>query len=63
MPRETGLIGDDEMDSIQDRVAPDCRGANFYDIDPDIDALSTLYLPANLCTHFQRMGEIAGEGG
>ena len=53
------------MDSIEDRVAPDCRGGgNFYDIDPDIDALSTLYLPADLRAHFrphfQRMGEIAG---
>ncbi|MDE0810723.1 MAG: acyl-CoA dehydrogenase family protein [Alphaproteobacteria bacterium] len=52
------------MDSIEDRVAPDCRGANFYDIDPDIDALSALYLPADLRAHlrphFQRMGEIAG---
>jgi acyl-CoA dehydrogenase len=52
------------MDSIEDRVAPDCRGGNFYDIDPDIDALSALYLPAELRAHlrphFQRMGEIAG---
>ena len=40
-PRETGLNGDDEMESIEDCVAPDCRGANFFDIDPDIDALSS----------------------
>ena len=51
-------------ETIEDRVAPDCRGLNFFDIDPDIDALSTLYLPpvlqAHLRPHYHRMGEMAG---
>jgi len=51
-------------ETIEDKVAPDCRGANFFEIDPDIDALSALYLPeelrAHLLPHYQRMGEIAG---
>ena len=50
--------------TLEDKVAPDCRGANFFEIDPDIDALSALYLPADLRAHlrpsYQRMGEIAG---
>ena len=51
-------------DTIENKVAPDCRGANFYDIDPDIDALAALYLPdalrAHLRPHYRRMGALAG---
>ena len=51
-------------ETIEDRVAPDCRGADFFEIDPDIDALSGLYLPAELRAHlrphYRRMGKIAG---
>ena len=50
--------------TIEDKVAPDCRGANFFEIDPDIDALSQVYLSAelraHLLPHYRRMGEIAG---
>ena len=51
-------------ETLEDKVAPDCRGANFFDIDPDIDALSALYLPPDLRVHlrphYRRMGGIAG---
>ena len=43
---------------------PDRRGANFYDTDPELQALLALYLPADLRAHLQpylrRMGELAG---
>jgi acyl-CoA dehydrogenase len=52
------------VETIEDKVAPDCRGANFYDLDPDIDGLSNLYLPAEIREHlrpyYRRMGEVAG---
>lgn len=51
-------------ESIEDKVAPDCRGADFFAIDPDIDALSGLYLPSDLRDHlrphYRRMGALAG---
>jgi acyl-CoA dehydrogenase len=51
-------------ETIEDKVAPDCRGANFFEIDPDIDGLSGLYLAADLrahlLPHYRRMGAIAG---
>jgi acyl-CoA dehydrogenase len=51
-------------ETIEDQVAPDCRGANFFEIDRDIDGLSELYLPADLREHLRphylRMGALAG---
>jgi alkylation response protein AidB-like acyl-CoA dehydrogenase len=47
-----------------DRIAPDCRGLNFYAIDPALKQLLALYLPAPLRTHltphFTRLGALAG---
>lgn len=52
------------LETLEDKVAPDIRGANFFEIDPDIDALSALYLPEDLRAHlrprYHQMGEIAG---
>jgi len=46
------------------KLAPDCRGLNFYDIDRSLRDLLALYLPAELGAHlkphFQRLGELAG---
>jgi len=43
---------------------PDRHGANFYETDPELQALLKLYLPAELLAHLQphfaRMGELAG---
>ncbi|MCZ6646924.1 MAG: acyl-CoA dehydrogenase family protein, partial [SAR324 cluster bacterium] len=45
-------------------IAPDCRGMNFYQADPQLRELLKLYLPARLLTHLEphldRMGELAG---
>ena len=45
-------------------IAPDCRGQNFYDIDPSLRGLLQLRLPADLFAHmdphYHRLGEIAG---
>lgn len=45
-------------------LAPDCRGMNFYDIDPSLPGLLRLYLDGELMEHlephFRRLGELAG---
>ena len=45
-------------------IAPDCRGMNFYEADPQLRALLTLYLPPDLLAHLEphlhRLGELAG---
>jgi acyl-CoA dehydrogenase len=45
-------------------IAPDCRGMNFYAIDPGLADLLDLYLPADarahLEPHLQALGEVAG---
>ena len=50
--------------SAKAHPVPDRHGANFYDPDPELNALLKLYLPEPLLTHlqpyFQRMGELAG---
>ena len=30
------------VQALEDKAVPDCRGTIFLDIDPDIDALSTM---------------------
>lgn len=51
-----------EADS--DRVAPDCAGLNFFEIDHQFRSLLPLYLTererAHFTPHFERMGEVAG---
>jgi len=45
-------------------VAPDCRGENFYDLDPAFRFLLAQYmaadLHAHLAPHLRRLGELAG---
>jgi alkylation response protein AidB-like acyl-CoA dehydrogenase len=47
-----------------DLIAPDCRGLNFFEIDPAIQGLLQLYLSPelndHLAPHFSRLGMIAG---
>lgn len=46
------------------RIAPDCRGENFYDLDASLRALLPLYMEptalAHFAPHFRRLGELAG---
>jgi alkylation response protein AidB-like acyl-CoA dehydrogenase len=50
--------------SGSDLIAPDCRGKNFFEIDPAIQGLLQLYLEPDLndhlAPHFSRLGMIAG---
>ncbi|MEK9721954.1 MAG: acyl-CoA dehydrogenase family protein [Rhodospirillaceae bacterium] len=47
-----------------DWIAPDCHGANFYDLDPGFRALLKFYLPpdlhAHMTPHLERLGALAG---
>ena len=50
--------------SLNDWVAPDCHGLNFFEIDHSLQSLMHLYMPdnlrAHLTPHYERLGEIAG---
>jgi len=50
--------------SPSDRIAPDCHGANFFELDAGLQGLLHLYLPAALrealTPHYRRLGAIAG---
>lgn len=50
--------------SNSDRIAPDCQGRNFFEIDHSLQGLLHLYLPdalrAQLTPHYHRLGAIAG---
>ncbi|MGZ0189953.1 MAG: acyl-CoA dehydrogenase family protein, partial [Alphaproteobacteria bacterium] len=50
--------------SDSERIAPDCAGLNFYEIDHQFRSLLPLYLTEDEQTHFRphlhRMGEVAG---
>jgi alkylation response protein AidB-like acyl-CoA dehydrogenase len=50
--------------ALEDWIAPDCHGENFYDLDPHLDDLLRLYMPDDLrehmTPHFRALGEIAG---
>lgn len=49
---------------LEDWVAGDCHGLNFFEIDDSLQDLLTLYLPEDLREHmipvYQRLGAIAG---
>ncbi|MDP6692595.1 MAG: acyl-CoA dehydrogenase family protein [Alphaproteobacteria bacterium] len=49
---------------LDEWVAPDCNGKNFFDIDKSLQDVIKIYLPddlrAHLTPHFQRLGELAG---
>ena len=50
--------------SGSDRIAPDCQGLNFFEIDQSLQGLLHLYLPedlrVHLTPHYRRLGAIAG---
>jgi alkylation response protein AidB-like acyl-CoA dehydrogenase len=50
--------------ALDEWVAPDCHGENFFDIDKSLQDVITVYLPddlrRHLTPHFRRLGEIAG---
>lgn len=50
--------------AAHDLIAPDCRGLNFYEIDPSFQTLLGLYLPEKehifLQPHLAELGEVAG---
>ncbi len=50
--------------SASDLIAPDCHGANFFEIDASLRELLRVYLPDELrgalTPHYQRLGAIAG---
>ncbi len=54
----------DVTPSSSDRLAPDCRGFNFFRIDAGLRQLLALYLDpqtlARLAPHFDRLGALAG---
>ncbi|USG60427.1 acyl-CoA dehydrogenase family protein [Sneathiella marina] len=58
IPKET------EKKELEDWVADDCHGLNFFDIDQSLQDLLTLYLPQDLREHmtpvYRRLGGIAG---
>ncbi|MET4698641.1 acyl-CoA dehydrogenase [Constrictibacter sp. MBR-5] len=47
-----------------DRLAPDCHGLDFFEIDTSLRSLMPLYMPADLhahmLPHYRRLGRIAG---
>lgn len=50
--------------TLEDWVAPDCHGLNFFEIDKSLQSLLEIYLPDDLREHmtpvFQKLGEVAG---
>ena len=50
--------------SLNDWVAPDCSGLNFFDIDDSLQSLLRVYmedaLREHMTPHYERLGEIAG---
>ncbi len=50
--------------ALEDWVAPDCHGLNFFDIDQSLQSVMELYLPDDLRTHMtpvlRQLGEVAG---
>lgn len=49
---------------LEDWVAPECNGENFYDLDPYLDDLLRLYMPddlrEHLTPHLRDLGGVAG---
>ena len=50
---------------LEDWIAPDCRGLNFYELDRSLQSLHLLYMPdderEHMILHFSRLGAIAGD--
>ncbi len=60
----TALAAQIETMELNDWVAPDCQGMNFFDIDRSLQGLLKLYLDDDVLNHMQphyrKLGEIAG---
>lgn len=56
--------GDFGPESLAEKVAPDCHGLNFFEIDCSLRDLLTIYLPddlrAHLAPHWHRLGALCG---
>lgn len=54
----------EKPERLEDWIAPDCRGENFYEIDGSLRGLHLLYMDAgvraHMAQHFSALGEIAG---
>ena len=50
--------------ALEDWLAPECSGGNFYEMDRSLQDLHLLYMPdderAHMVPHFRRLGAIAG---
>ncbi|MEH6545478.1 MAG: acyl-CoA dehydrogenase family protein [Sneathiella sp.] len=61
---EASISKKTEQKELEDWVAGDCHGLNFFEIDQSLQDLLTLYLPQDLREHmtpiYQRLGDIAG---
>ena len=55
---------EDALPPTESPIAPDCSGQDFFAIDPGLQQLLALYLPADihhhLLPHFRRLGVLAG---
>jgi len=51
--------------TLEEWIAPDCRGLNFYEIDRSLQSLQLLYMAdderAYMAPHYARLGAIAGD--
>lgn len=61
---QDAALDDFKPQSLDDWIAGDCHGLNFYDIDKSLQSLLTLYMAdkarAHFTPHYQRLGEISG---
>jgi len=61
---EASIPKNADKKELEDWVAGDCHGLNFFDIDQSLQDLLGLYLPQDLRKHmtpiYQRLGDIAG---
>ena len=62
MPDSTNVVP--ERKSLEDWIAPDCHGMNFYEVDTSLQGLLRLRMDdavrAHMTPHYRRLGEIAG---
>jgi hypothetical protein len=52
--------------TLEEWIAPDCRGLNFYEIDRSLQSLQLLYMSdderAHMAPHYARLGGGGGDG-
>jgi len=58
------VLKNKEDRELEDWVAPDCHGLNFFEIDSSLKSLLDVYLPEDLRNHmtpvFEKLGEVVG---